>query len=1034
MNKLKLRNLFAAAMLCMLLLTLIVPTAFAATVNVLDGKVSITDSAGSNTVSGGTVTIKAKGNFFSKKTNNITIKNETTDQAALSFGYTAANYSSFTIEGASVASSGSYSVILDAGASVSLSLVSNSGFSNTTATLTLSNFSLTVVAASSNVTFEFDSNFGSVTVGGSAVTSGASHSVSYSDGVVLVATPTNSATFLGWVNTANGNILSTATSFTLNPPSAMTVKAVFAHANATAWFEAGGGLYDTLSAAAETGDTSIVLAASGTLLAGTHDIPSGYTLLIPRDASDTGSYAKTETTGTKATAFRTLTIPSDATLNVKGTLINNATISSADGGKPHSGEVTGAYGRIVNNGTINVESGGKWYCRGYADGEGTANIKSGAALYQPMVVQDWRGGSATSSVSGNVFPLNVYSMINVMCCTQYEYGSALYVVGQLKVILNALDEVEAQVLGTADGCIFQMTEGCVVESKFNKSERKMEYSATAGTLNLAYMDVSVSIDSMSSKNTVVPFNDMFIINVENGATVNVTYAAKLLPGAVLNVKDGGTLNVTGSLYVYRGNDFAVTYANSQYFALPNNDIFSNAARYSSLAGVNAQVNVYGTGKITGNIYVSSKTGDISGVVHCINGGTFSTSATANTTINEHVSTSKSIETVAFSPANGHAVHEANSITAPDYSNGGYKYNVTVVAPTCNVDGYTKHQCSVCDYSYNDTEVNALGHSYEDNSVICTVCGLFEFYASNVHLGNSLDMMFAFPASAFVTNADLGGYYVKVVRTYADSSPVESKIYASSWSSTKINNVDYYVVIYKGFAAKEMCDSVSLTVCRETTSKEEELSTVWTDSIQQYAMRMLSNHSDNQTLCTLLVDMLNYGAACQKHFAAQENKDIADDGLANAKLSDQQKTVDPETIEWSKDMPIGSDIYETNLIVNSNIRFAVSGADGTSSFTFKNHWVTENPDYPETLIRSGCMIPNTENDYYYINKLFVADTRQKISITVDGTTFEDSIEAYCYRMIHNTDTTETQKVVCTAFMKFSNSAYNYLHDVNGEGRV
>ena len=94
------------------------------TVNVLDGALSITDSANSNTVSGGTVTIKASGSLFGKKTNNITITNNSGSKANVSFDYTASSASSFKIAGATAATSGSYSVILEAGASLSITLVS----------------------------------------------------------------------------------------------------------------------------------------------------------------------------------------------------------------------------------------------------------------------------------------------------------------------------------------------------------------------------------------------------------------------------------------------------------------------------------------------------------------------------------------------------------------------------------------------------------------------------------------------------------------------------------------------------------------------------------------------------------------------------------------------------------------------------------------------------------------------------------------------------------------------------------------------
>ena len=169
------------------------------TVNVLDGQVSVSDSANSNTVSGGIVTIQAKGSLFGKKTNNITITNETDSKAQLSFDYTADKANSFKIAGATAAASGTYSVLLDAGAALSITLVSNSGFSNTTATLKLSNFSLVAAKAESAVTFDFDGDAGSVTVDGTAVVSGDAVNISLADGAELVATAKSGAAFLGWI-------------------------------------------------------------------------------------------------------------------------------------------------------------------------------------------------------------------------------------------------------------------------------------------------------------------------------------------------------------------------------------------------------------------------------------------------------------------------------------------------------------------------------------------------------------------------------------------------------------------------------------------------------------------------------------------------------------------------------------------------------------------------------------------------------------------------------------------------------------------
>ena len=49
-----------------------------------------------------------------------------------------------------------------------------------------------------------------------------------------------------------------------------------------------------------------------------------------------------------------------------------------------------------------------------------------------------------------------------------------------------------------------------------------------------------------------------------------------------------------------------------------------------------------------------------------------------------------------------------------------KYVDEVTAPTCTADGYTTHTCSICGYSYTDSETTKLGHNFVDK--VCTNCG------------------------------------------------------------------------------------------------------------------------------------------------------------------------------------------------------------------------------------------------------------------------------------------------------------------------
>ena len=51
----------------------------------------------------------------------------------------------------------------------------------------------------------------------------------------------------------------------------------------------------------------------------------------------------------------------------------------------------------------------------------------------------------------------------------------------------------------------------------------------------------------------------------------------------------------------------------------------------------------------------------------------------------------------------------------------HDYDHVVTAPTCTAAGYTTHTCAFCDYSYTDTEVEALGHADANEDYKCDSC-------------------------------------------------------------------------------------------------------------------------------------------------------------------------------------------------------------------------------------------------------------------------------------------------------------------------
>ena len=564
------------------------PIMMLTTVEVLDGKISVTDSANSNKVSGGTVTITAKGGLLSKKTNNITITNETSSTASLSFEYTADKASSFKIAGATAAASGSYTTVLEPGASLSITLVSNSGFSNTTATLTMKNFSLVAAASSSNVTFDFDATNGSVTANGTAVEAGASMEVSLSEGATLVATAKSGSTFLGWVDASTNAILSKDATFKITPASDVTVKAVFIGANSAPYFYLGAAasksqssgllglsklnyyqvsathifsdLNTAANAALSSNSKTIVLANSGTLPAGTYTIPAGITLLIPFDAANT--MYTTQAVGVEdtnswvaPTEYRKLTMAEGANLIVNGAMSLSAKHTYAQGSRVHGGAPTGACSYVyMNNGsTITVNSGAALYSYGYIYGNGAVSVKSGASVYENFQIADFRGGTQATDMDNGVFPISQYYVQNIEVPMTIEYGAKEY--SYTTIYMSSSDFGSAVEFFGTGSAMFNLSSGYVVKRYDGATDRLVV--DLYGTMSIDAINMSVGTSSINSKNYELPVNNNISVTVNSGSEITVNQDIALLPGSQIYVEEGATcvLGSGNSIYAYDADEW-----------------------------------------------------------------------------------------------------------------------------------------------------------------------------------------------------------------------------------------------------------------------------------------------------------------------------------------------------------------------------------------------------------------------------------------------------------------------------------------------
>ena len=295
-----------------------------------------------------------------------------------------------------------------------------------------------------------------------------------------------------------------------------------------------------------------------------------------------------------------------------------------------------------------------------------------------------------------------------------------------------------------------------------------------------------------------------------------------------------------------------------------------------------------------------------------------------------------------------------------------------------------------------------GESYSD-----IIYELHTFYGTNLDLGNTLDLNFYF-AKNYVTDPES---YAVIERTYANGKTDEQILAMDQWSEDGTKN--YHVISYPGLAAKEMCDKVSVTIY---DSSDTAISETKTDSIRSYAMRVLALE-EWESAYTTLVDMLNYGAAAQEYF------NYATNDLANKELTEAQKTLATEEVEYNNIYVKPDNYYGTNLDLESRIRlnFYFTGVQEgmTAKVTYTDHLGNSVTDEPVEFKK------NNSTYQASVEGLVVADGDTAITCKVynqDGseyTSVTDSINSYVFRAKESYPWLEN-------IAKFSASAYDYLH--------
>lgn len=318
--------------------------------------------------------------------------------------------------------------------------------------------------------------------------------------------------------------------------------------------EVNGVKYTVEDAVAKGGTVTL---AGNAFVASNLTIPSGVTLILPSGDS-TGDSATTIGNATKAygagsgdystTVLYTLTVWGNSTLNVSGNILILGLLGH--NGVALSGHTSGAHGQLINNGTIQLNNGSNLDVRGYVKGNGTLYANSGAKVYSPFVVRDFRGGTNTTTVfrKGGISPFNQYEMPNIQCVQIYYYGASH--TAYVDLYASSKHNTDSITVIGSNGIIILKDGNSYLRKTYNDSKTTLTIigNAEIGNLVLTVSGVDVKMSDVQ-----FPLSWLYDINIGDGTTatnVNAPYDYKILTGCNVTVAQNATLTTNKSVIIY----------------------------------------------------------------------------------------------------------------------------------------------------------------------------------------------------------------------------------------------------------------------------------------------------------------------------------------------------------------------------------------------------------------------------------------------------------------------------------------------------
>lgn len=503
------------------------------------------------------------------------------NNATLSFDYAKPSIATggyVKIDNTSVTVAGSFEKQMNSGDKITIVILSGNAGA-VTSSVNISNINLVAVATIAGTFLAPNpTEGGTYTINGTDYSSFSPNPYTYTTGgdttVVVKAIPSGDYNFGGWFN-GDGTIYSTNIETEILKDTDYSIYPYF-YKKTEGLFYIDGVYKNTFSSAlsyAQSNNKKIICVESSNAFipAGNYEIPSGYTLLVPYEATrknntTTPNYASSGANinaSSQFAVFRKLTLMNGAHISLKGSICVNGYLNSFNNYYNGVTYTTYGYMYLSEGSSILVQNTGKVYCYGYISGEGEIDTVSGATLYEPFQINDYRGGTQTYNMKDHyskVFPFTQYFVQNIEAKLRINYGAFLYAVAIIKPTgSSSASHSNINFIGPSSSSskfLMTMDSGCSITKKYHPDTDRNVFDLY-GDASIAPISLTVYV-SINSKDYVIPLMQNMTFNVHSG-TLNLSQSVCLIPGCQLNIDEGATIISSANVYVYDRDEWVGHY-------------------------------------------------------------------------------------------------------------------------------------------------------------------------------------------------------------------------------------------------------------------------------------------------------------------------------------------------------------------------------------------------------------------------------------------------------------------------------------------